>query len=175
MKKTFYLQWPAQRSPLILREVDSHPPPEQLPRAAQDDLLLQAARARLHAKSKAIARLARQTGWEASLWHGLFRALGYKHNTWPMQNLAERLAALRENEPGDALGWQARLLGVAGLLTADLTAQTPAARKHLSTLWDQWWRVRDALEPHILPSKLWRFSGLRPANHPVRRLVLLAH
>ena len=146
-----------------------------LPVATQDDLLLQAARERLHAKSIAIARLARQSGWEDSLWHGLFRALGYKHNTWPMQNLAERLAALRENEPGDALGCQARLLGVAGLLAADLTAQTPAARKHLSVLWDHWWRVRDALEPHILPAKLWRFAGLRPANHPMRRLVLLAH
>jgi len=63
------------------------------------------------------------------------------------------------------------LLGVAGLLADDLPAQTPAARKHLRELWDIWWRERDALEEYILPKTVWRFAGLRPANHPIRRLA----
>ncbi len=141
----------------------------------QDALLAEAATVRLQTKSDELALHARRHGWESALWHGLFRALGYKHNTWPMQNLAERLAAMRAVGKADAMGWQARLLGVAGLLTDDLPAQTPAARKHLRALWDFWWRERDAHEEIILPKTVWRFAGLRPANHPIRRLALLAH
>ena len=143
--------------------------------AEQDELLTQAAGVRLHEKSTAFARYARAHGWEAALWRGLFRALGYKHNVWPMQNLAELLPVLQSTGPTDALGWQARLLGTAGLLTDNLPAQTPTARQHLRGLWDHWWRERDALEEFILPVTLWHFAGLRPANHPIRRLVLLAH
>jgi len=150
-------------------------PLAELPSATQDDLLLQAARERLRAKSSDLARLARAHGWDAALWHGLFRALGYKHNTWPMQNLAERLPALNENAPANATAWQARLLGVAGLLSDELKTQTPAAQKHLRALWDHWWRDRDALAEIVLPKTLWHLGGLRPANHPTRRLALLAH
>ena len=150
-------------------------PLAELTAEKQDALIAEAAAVRLQNKADTLARHARRHGWESALWHGLFRALGYKHNTWPMQNLAERLPALRELGTADALGWQARLLGVAGLLADDLPAQTPAARKHLRALWDIWWRERDALEEFILPKTVWRFAGLRPANHPIRRLALLAH
>ena len=142
---------------------------------AQDELLDQAASVRLREKAADFARHARTRGWEAALWHGLFRSLGYKHNVWPMQNLAEQLPVLQSIGPANSLGWQARLLGTAGLLTDNLSGQTPAARQHLCGLWDHWWRERDALEEFILPPTLWRFGGLRPANHPIRRLALLAH
>jgi hypothetical protein len=150
-------------------------PLAELSAEKQDALLGEAAAVRLQNKADDLARHARRHGWESALWHGIFRALGYKHNTWPMQNLAERLPALREIGAADALGWQARLLGVAGLLADDLPAQTPAARKHLRALWDNWWRERGVLEEFILPKTVWRFAGLRPANHPIRRLALLAH
>jgi len=75
----------------------------------------------------------------------------------------------------DAVGWQARLLGAAGLLTDELRGQTVAAQEWLSTLWHYWWREREALKAITLPRTAWRLGGLRPANHPVRRLVLLAH
>ena len=35
---------------------------------------------------------AKDAGWEAALWERLFRAIGYKNNIWPMQNLAETKA-----------------------------------------------------------------------------------
>lgn len=142
---------------------------------AQNNLLRQAALVRLQIKADIFTRHAREHGWDAALWHGLFRALGYKHNTWPMQNLAERLPAMQRSGTADAIGWQARLLGCAGLLIDNLHAQTASARRHLRQLWDHWWRERDELAAHQIPIALWRFSGLRPANHPTRRLALLAH
>jgi hypothetical protein len=42
-------------------------------------------------------------------------------------------------------------------------------------VWDFWWRERDAFSDVILPRVAWRFHGLRPANHPRRRLALASH
>jgi len=53
------------------------------------ELLRQAAQVRLQSKAAQFQARARQSGWEQALWEGLFRALGYKHNIWPMQRLAE--------------------------------------------------------------------------------------
>ena len=92
-----------------------------------------------------------------------------------MQTLVEHLPALYTLGPTNSRGWQARLLGLSGLLTDDLPSQTPAARQHLHQLWNHWWRERDTLAGYQLPKTLWRFDGLRPANHPIRRLALRAH
>lgn len=148
----------------------------QLTAADRTDLLHQAALVRLHSKAAQFHARARQVGWEQALWEGLFRALGYKHNVWPMQRLAElrpRLAPEGSRLP--VLALQARLLGTAGLLPADLSAAWPATNRYLRRLWDWWWRERDALSDCVLPASLWRLGGLRPANHPARRLALAAH
>jgi hypothetical protein len=42
-------------------------------------------------------------------------------------------------------------------------------------LWDVWWREREVFDDCILPRTIWKFHGLRPANHPQRRLALAAH
>ena len=57
-------------------------------------LLDAAARVRFQTKAAQFRARARHAGWEQALWEGLFRALGYKHNVWPMQNLAESQLAL---------------------------------------------------------------------------------
>jgi hypothetical protein len=51
------------------------------------DLLHQAAHVRLRSKAAQFQARARQVGWEQSLWEGLFRALGYKHNVSILQNV----------------------------------------------------------------------------------------
>jgi hypothetical protein len=38
-----------------------------------------------------------------------------------------------------------------------------------------WWRDRDGFAEVTLPRAVWSFSGIRPANHPQRRLALAAH
>jgi hypothetical protein len=138
------------------------------------ELLRQAARARLEAKASQFRARGRQAGWEQALWEGAFRALGYRHNSWPMQRLGE----LRERwaaAEGDAFKFQARLLGLSGLLPSDFTRARTGEERYVRRLWDEWWRERDVFADAVLPASLWRFHGQRPANHPHRRLALAAH
>jgi Protein of unknown function (DUF2851). len=135
------------------------------------ELLHQAAQVRLQSKAALFEARARQAGWEQALWEGLFRALGYKHNIWPMQRLAElRPRWLSQN--GDSLGVQARLFGISGLLPNELAQSKAGAARYFRRVWDQWWRERDEFSDCVLPNNMWRFHGLRPANHPQRRLAL---
>src|SRR5262249_16676118 len=60
-------------------------PLRQLERPQIMQLLHQAAHVRLRSKAAQFQARARQVGWEQALWEGLLRALGYKHNVWPMQ------------------------------------------------------------------------------------------
>lgn len=155
-------------------------------------LLRGAAAVRLQAKAARLEARARQTGWERTLWEELFAALGYKHNAWAMRAVAEALPALQatpteittkaSGDEGvaatrevDALAWQARMLGVAGLLPAELTRRDAAVDRYVREVWDRWWREREAFQAVQLPAAIWRFHGLRPANHPARRLALAAH
>ena len=82
-------------------------------------MLGQAAETRLRAKAGALAAVAARTDWrQALLWEGLFTALGYKQNSWPMRRLAELLPELGQaDEPVELL---ARMLGVGGLLPDQL-------------------------------------------------------
>ena len=139
-------------------------------------LLHEAAMVRFQSKAAQFQARARQAGWEQALWEGLFRALGYKHNVWPMQRLAE----LRERfdaskTPSDPLVLQARFLGAAGLLPDQLPGVSVSGVNFPRRLWDIWWRERDAYADVLLPRSLWRFSGIRPANHPQRRVALAAY
>ena len=144
------------------------------------ELLHAAAKVRFQNKAEAILARARNSGWEQALWENLFRALGYKHNVWPMQNLAETKSRWTRGAHGDRVASttfeiQARLLGVSGLLPDDLTRAQKSSDTFLRRAWDVWWRDRDEFESCILPREVWKFHGLRPANHPQRRLALASH
>jgi hypothetical protein len=70
----------------------------ELDETQQGRILDAAARVRFQAKAEQFRARARHAGWEQALWEGLFRALGYKHNIWPMQKscrIAPALAARR--------------------------------------------------------------------------------
>lgn len=137
-------------------------------------LLREAAHVRLENKAAQFRARARHVGWEQSLWEGLFRALGYKHNVWPMQALAETRHRWRTGADAPAK-LQARLLGLSGLLPAELNRNRSGADDYLRRIWDGWWREREEFSDCALPRSVWRFHGLRPANHPQRRLALAAH
>ena len=98
-----------------------------------------------------------------ALYQGLMGALGYSRNQGAFLELAALLpwsaiealaSSLREEErPGAITSW---LLGVAGLLEdAPESAQEP-------------WRC-SLLRREMATSK-WRLAGVRPANHPARRM-----
>jgi hypothetical protein len=149
-------------------------PLRDLPEAVLVELLREAAKVRLQNKAAQFRVRAQHVGWEQSLWEGLFRALGYKHNVWPMQHLAEQRE--RWQRKRDALlTLQGRLLGLSGLLPAELSRNPSSANDYLRRVWDSWWRERDEFSDCTLPRSVWRFHGLRPANHPQRRLALAAH
>ena len=149
------------------------------------ELLNSAAGVRLESRAAQFRARAQSAGWEQALWENLFRALGYKQNAWPMQNLAER----RQDCGGGLFELQARLFGISGLLPTEIGRRRPASRDcraskpgsrkrddhYLRELWDFWWRERDKFEGCVLPRSLWKFHGLRPANHPQRRIALASH
>jgi Protein of unknown function (DUF2851) len=138
------------------------------------ELLRQAAFVRFENKVAQFRARAKNSGWEQVLWENLFRALGYKHNVWPMQNLAETKSEWSRGA-NSAFEFQTRLLGVSGLLPNELTRAQKSSDTYLRRVWDFWWRERDGFSDCILPRAVWKFHGLRPANHPQRRLALASH
>jgi len=138
-----------------------------------ETLLHQAAHHRLARKAGEFAIRARHAGWEQALWEGLVSGLGYRHNTWPLRRIAELLPLTPESAADtDPTAAQARFLGLGGFLPDHLHGPNAF---HIRKLWDHWWRDRDVFLGRILPSSVWRLAGLRPANHPQRRLALAAH
>jgi Protein of unknown function (DUF2851) len=160
----------AQELPEELRG-DCCAPLRTLPQEQMLGLLHQAAQVRLQSKAAQFQARARRVGWDQALWEGLFKALGYKHNVWPMQRLAELRPRwhMTRTQP---LALQARLFGISNLLPAELTRSQTGADHYLRRVWDQWWRERDEFSDCILPRALWHLHGSRPANHPQRRVAL---
>jgi hypothetical protein len=72
----------------------------------------------------------------------------------------------------DVLGAQACLFGLSGLLPAQ--PEGPNAG-HLRAMWDRWWREAGRWPSGGLPREAWRLAGLRPANHPERRVAMAGH
>jgi hypothetical protein len=138
------------------------------------ELLQAAGRVRFENKAGAMLARAKNSGWEQALWENLFRALGYKHNVWPMQHLAE-IKPRWARGANSAFEIQARLLGVSGLLPHELTRAQKSSDTFLRRAWELWWRDRNEFENCLLPQAAWRFHGLRPANHPQRRFALASH
>lgn len=146
-------------------------PLQQLPEPIVEELLNQAAIVRFRRKAAQIEARSRQRGWDQALWEELLGALGYKHNTWPMRRVAE-LAPFDSAKKLSARDAEARYLGVANLLPGEIAVTKTDSDRHARVLWDHWWRQADGLEP--VPREAWKFAGLRPANHPARRLALAA-
>jgi hypothetical protein len=149
-------------------------PLRTLPAAQLLDLLHQSAHVRLQSKAAQFQARARRVGWDQALWEGICRALGFKHNVWPMQRLAE-LRPRWQTPRTQPLALQARLFGISGLLPLELTRSETGADNYVRRVWDQWWRERDEFSDCLLPRALWRLHGSRPANHPQRRVALVSH
>ena len=140
-------------------------------------LLDAAGHERLRRKAANLARRIETQGAAQALYEETMTALGYKHNKAPFRELAERVPveALREVADGDAEAAYAVLLGVAGLLPEKAAAHWDAAtRRYVRRLWDRWWKVRSRWEEECMTTDAWRVAGVRPANHPRRRLVAAA-
>ncbi len=132
---------------------------------------------RLRQKTLRMAWLMQRRGDAQALYEETAAALGYKHNKAPFRKLAQSL-------PLEALAqygadWKtvyAVLLGISGLLPKQPAASWPdSSKKELRSLWDCWWREQHKWEEVApLDKTEWRLSGLRPLNHPIRRLAALS-
>lgn len=133
------------------------------------DLLAVAARRRLEGKGAALQAMIAARGPDAALFEAVAIALGYKNNKLPFQLLAQRVPlAAASTSRGEAL-----LFGLAGWLEKP-EPPASAARNEVLSLWSAWWKLRAANANGILPRQTWQLTGLRPANHPLRRLGALA-
>jgi hypothetical protein len=144
-------------------------PLRELSNAQISDLLTVAARRRLEAKGATLQTMITARGPDAALYEAVAVALGYKNNKLPFQLLAQRVpTALAATARGEAL-----LFGLAGFLE---TPEPPAgtARAEVTSLWSAWWKLRAAQTNAILPRQAWKLTGVRPANHPLRRIGALA-
>ena len=132
---------------------------------------------RLRLKAERMALVLREKGEEQLLWEELLAALGYKNNKAPFRRLATLLPLPRLREiaamPKEAY---ALLLGLSGLLPANPSSTWDAeARRFFRFVWDFWWKQSEELKEKALERADWNLSGLRPLNHPLRRLMAAAH
>ncbi|MFZ4777275.1 MAG: DUF2851 family protein [Terrimicrobiaceae bacterium] len=159
----------------LLIEDQVSPLPRQIPGSVGREealvMIEEAAEFRLRIKHAAHARAVTLHGAETALFHALATGLGYKNNSIPFLLAAQR-TGLRAAAAADG---EARLFGISGFLQPRTFDDADALTKdYLRPLWENWWAVRDGMSRLVLPEKIWKFSGLRPANHPHRRLGALA-
>ncbi len=132
---------------------------------------------RLRRKAERMALMIQEKGADQALYEELMAGLGYKHNKAAFRHVAYALPVeeLRRESRHDARAAYALLMGVGGLLP-----EQPAPRwddetaQFMRSLWDVWWRYRDHYTQRRPPPS-WRLDGVRPANHPARRLMAAAH
>ncbi len=132
---------------------------------------------RMRRKSEKLAVVEREKGPDQMLYEEIMTALGYKRNRRQFRYLAEQMPieALREESCGSVVSAYALLLGLAGLLPSQLRAGWDAeTRRFIRKLWDCWWKHRTRWQNLALEKSAWDMRGIRPQNHPRRRLMAAA-
>jgi len=139
-------------------------------------LLESAGHARLRLKSERFADAIIERGADQTLYEAVLAAIGYQHNKRPFHELARRLPVetLRRISRGEVKRTYALLAGMSGLLPSDWpTAWDDETRGFVRELWDIWWKERDQL-PDPMTRTEWQLHGIRPLNHPLRRMMAAA-
>jgi hypothetical protein len=132
---------------------------------------------RLRRKAERLAIAMEEKGIEQAVYEEVMPALGYKNNKLPFRRLASLLPvtdwpALTGGDPVHAY---ALLLGISGLMPPEpLPRWDDETRRFVRRLWRHWWRYQERFASRALDARMWRLDGLRPANHPVRRLMAAA-
>ncbi|MBK1830251.1 DUF2851 family protein [Verrucomicrobiaceae bacterium R5-34] len=162
----------------LLEVADAHPgrcfnPLSSMETRHVDALMLGAARHRAMVKARRRKRTVDVLGEDEWLWQMIAETMGYRPNKLAMTLLAQRLPVqMLQKKPAEA---ESILFGAAGFLSAESYQQAaPESRDYLRGLWQSWWQVRDDFEPVPERAIPWKLSGIRPVNHPQRRLACLA-
>lgn len=123
---------------------------------ALDRLLVAAGQHRLLIKTERFLENLDAENTAQVFYEGLMRTMGYRRNTEPFKRLAKEFP-LKVLEPFPTKTRFAILARMAGLL-----------KETQRELWDLWWE--SGFYPPLQPYE-WDFKGLRPQNHPLRRLA----
>lgn len=140
-------------------------------------LLDAAGEERLRRKADRLAGAIAERGTEQVLYEEVMTALGFKHNKSPFRRLAElvKLAELRRSSSESPHHAYALLAGVAGLIPSGVRNEwDEETRSFVRATWDAWWKQKNAWEAQALRREHWKLAGLRPLNHPLRRLMAAA-
>lgn len=123
-------------------------------------------------------------GPRRAFFSGLMDVLGYKANREGCRRVAAaidpgellRIGKEAEEDAGSpAAAMEAVLLGIAGLLPTEAPLRWDAgSRERVRRLWSVWWRYRETFGARTIEADAWRLGGIRPANHPQRRLAAAA-
>jgi hypothetical protein len=138
-------------------------------------LLIAAGQERLRRKTEMLANSIQERGRDEAFYEAVMVTLGYKNNRVPFRQLA-RLVSLQVLQEYDTVrDAYATLLGVSSLLPDVIDDEWDnASRDFVRSLWDSWWKCKSGWERRIMPRGAWHLAGLRPHNHPVRRLIAAA-
>jgi len=137
------------------------------------NLLDEAGEERFTQKCRRFRRWTHRVGPDQAFYEAWMEALGYKANKRPFRLLAQRLPLAALANQRAAL--PALLFGVASFLPVSLPAgRATASRRYIRSLWSRWWKLRPEFADRVLPEKAWRRHGVRPTNHPHRRLAAAA-
>jgi len=136
------------------------------------ELFAAAAHYRMQKKAQRISQTAEIHGEHEALYQSLAQTLGYKSNKLPFLLLAQRLPLRRlRKKPAQT---EALLFGFSGFLAeTDLHPLPQDTKNYLRRLWTNWWPHLIPSENRIFPPGTWTCGGVRPANHPQRRLGAL--
>lgn len=139
-----------------------------------EKLLFSAAQYRVTQKAKKFRFLLQTHGKSQAMWVSLAETLGYKKNTFIFHTLSQRIPIqqLITHSPEEI---QAILFGASGFLHPDIhKIAKNESKKWLEALWKTWWQLRHDYQFSEDKKLNWALSGIRPVNHPQRRLAALA-
>ncbi|MEM8954972.1 MAG: DUF2851 family protein [Verrucomicrobiota bacterium] len=160
-------------------EADAHigrcaTPLKEMPADRLDSLFRSASQYRLKLKGQRLLLQVEIQGFDETLFQAIAEALGYRPNKLSMRSLAQRLP-LKTLLERSSLEREAILLGAAGFLENLTESSLPAdTRDYLKALWHVWWKHRSDFAPADDRRLPWTLSGIRPVNHPQRRIAALA-
>jgi hypothetical protein len=132
---------------------------------------------RFEEKARRFAEMIAASGLEQAVYEGLMEALGYGGNAAPMRALAcllpwPRLRAVTSGaQPG--LRTEAALIGAAGLLPSQRGHRGPV-EAYVTELERAFGAPGAVRGVRALPAAGWKLWGVRPENHPVRRIAAAA-
>ncbi len=136
-------------------------------------LLEAAAQYRTYRKAARLHQASERFGPREALYAALAETLGYRRNQLPFRLLTQRFPFLTLRRTPDEI--EARLFAGAGFLSATELAVLPGeTRTYLREIWQKWWPIRSEVDRLTLPGDFWEMRGLRPVNHPHRRVAALA-